>query len=81
MGECTHAVRAYLDAEGLALHLPADERNSVQSIATDPDTATTVPLLDATFADGTIIATVTASDLYPAMCRALTAVADVFASR
>eukprot|EP00959_Pyramimonas_sp_CCMP1952_P387026 8111134-Pyramimonas_sp.AAC.1 len=63
MGECMHAVRAQSDAEGLALHLPTDERNSVQSIVTDADTATTAPLLDATFADdGTIIAIVPASD-------------------
>eukprot|EP00959_Pyramimonas_sp_CCMP1952_P364199 7626532-Pyramimonas_sp.AAC.1 len=72
MAECMHAVRAQLDAEGLALRLPTDERNSVQSIVTDAHTAATVPLLDVTFADGTIIVIVPASDLCPAMCRALT---------
>eukprot|EP00959_Pyramimonas_sp_CCMP1952_P101671 2127051-Pyramimonas_sp.AAC.1 len=73
MGERMHALRAQLDAEGLALHLPTDERNSVQSIVTDADAATAVPLLDVTFADdGAIIVVVPASDLCPAMCRALT---------
>eukprot|EP00959_Pyramimonas_sp_CCMP1952_P096691 2021091-Pyramimonas_sp.AAC.1 len=82
MGECMHAVWARLDAEGLGLHSPTDERSSVQSIVTDADTATTVPLLDATFVDdGTIIVIAPVSDLYPAMCRALTVVVDVFASR
>eukprot|EP00959_Pyramimonas_sp_CCMP1952_P056124 1172171-Pyramimonas_sp.AAC.2 len=72
MDECMHAVRAQLDAEGLALDLPTDERYSVQNIITDADTATTVPLLDVTFADeATIIVVCPASDLYPAMCRAL----------
>eukprot|EP00959_Pyramimonas_sp_CCMP1952_P189990 3974546-Pyramimonas_sp.AAC.1 len=72
MGDCTHAVRAQLDSEGLALHLPTDERNRVQGIVTDADTAATVPLLDATFADdGTILVIVFGSDLCPAMCRAL----------
>eukprot|EP00959_Pyramimonas_sp_CCMP1952_P121474 2540133-Pyramimonas_sp.AAC.1 len=61
--ECTHAVQAQLDAEGLSLHLPTDERNSVQSIVTDADAATTAQLLDVTSADvGTIIAIVPASD-------------------
>eukprot|EP00959_Pyramimonas_sp_CCMP1952_P132287 2765804-Pyramimonas_sp.AAC.1 len=77
-----HAVRAQLDAEGLALHLLTDERNSVQSIVTDADAATTAPLLDVTLADaGAIIVIVPASDLHPAMFRALTVVADVFAGR
>eukprot|EP00959_Pyramimonas_sp_CCMP1952_P239353 5001984-Pyramimonas_sp.AAC.1 len=73
IGQCMHAARAQLDAEGLALHFPTDERNRVQSIVTDADTATTAPLLDATFADdSSIIMIVPASDLYPATCRALT---------
>eukprot|EP00959_Pyramimonas_sp_CCMP1952_P162637 3400413-Pyramimonas_sp.AAC.1 len=77
MGERMHAVRAQLDAGGLALHLPTDERNSAQGIATDAGTATTAPPLDVTFADdGAIIVIVPASDLYPATCRALAAVAD-----
>eukprot|EP00959_Pyramimonas_sp_CCMP1952_P263345 5506972-Pyramimonas_sp.AAC.1 len=78
MGECMRAGRAQLGAEGLALHLPIDECNGVQSIVTDADTAAAVPLLDAAFADdGTIIVIVPASYLYPAMCRALTVIADV----
>eukprot|EP00959_Pyramimonas_sp_CCMP1952_P451961 9462772-Pyramimonas_sp.AAC.1 len=70
MGECAHAARAQLNAEGLALHLPTDERNGVQSIVTDADTATTVPLLDVTFADdGTIIVIAPASDLHTCAVR------------
>eukprot|EP00959_Pyramimonas_sp_CCMP1952_P022715 477218-Pyramimonas_sp.AAC.1 len=69
MGDCMQAVRAQLDAEGRALHLPTDERNSEPGIVTDADIATAVPLVDATFADdGTIIVIAPASDLSPAMC-------------
>jgi len=82
MADCMNEVRQVLDAEGLALHLPVDEHNRVQSIFSDDAPMQTAPLSDVEFADdGTIMIIMPAEGLYDAMCRALVLVSDVFASR
>ena len=82
MADCMNEVRQVLDAEGLALHLPVDEHNSVHNICSEDAPMQTSPLSDVEFADGgTIMIIMPAEGLYDAMCRALVLVSDVFASR
>eukprot|EP00959_Pyramimonas_sp_CCMP1952_P060682 1267327-Pyramimonas_sp.AAC.1 len=82
MGDCMGDVRRQLDAEGPAIHLPAHGCSSICSILRGQEADTSEVLSDIAFAyDGTIMMIMSADELYPARCRAVEAVADVFASR
>ena len=74
--------RCALEADGLALRLPAHERNSIVSVLADDDPTDHVPLLDVAFADdGTVMLVMPAAMLGDALRRALVVISDVFATR
>ena len=55
MADCMKDARRALEAGGMALRLPAHERDSIVSVLADDCLPDTVPLLDAAFAHDGII--------------------------